>query len=101
MTRHIGWLNRSEPEHSPDTLEQERREVLKSVLEAIGNEAIGNDATGNEAIGNNHADSGLRAACFFLMRHLATGARPAPVHQATPIAVAPPLDAPRSGAHCR
>jgi hypothetical protein len=96
MTRHPVWLNRSEPQRWRDTLEQERREVLKSVLQAIGPDAIGNDA-----IGNQHPDPDLLAACSFLVRHLASGGRPAPVHRATPTAVAPPLYARRNGARCR
>jgi hypothetical protein len=77
MTRHIVRL---------DTLEQERREVLNSVLQGIA---------------NNHPDPDRTAACMYLIRHLATPVRPAPAHPATPTAVAPPPDARRSEARCR
>jgi hypothetical protein len=96
MTRHIVRLDRSELKRWRDTLEQERREVLKSVLESIANESIANDA-----IGNSHPDPDRTAARMYLIRHLATPVRPAPVHPATPTAVAPPLYAHRSEARCR
>ena len=59
------WLNRSEPQPW-DTLEQERREVLKSVLESMRSEWIRSEATGNVP-----PDPDRTAACSFLMRHLA------------------------------
>lgn len=101
MTRHIVWMDRSEPQGRRDTLEQERREVLKSVLESIANESIANELIGNEPIGNSRPDPDRTAARMYLIRHLATPVRPAPVHPATRTAVAPPPDAHRSEARCK
>ncbi len=59
------WLNRSEPQPW-DTLEEERREVLKSVLESMRSEWVT-----SEAIGSGLPDPDRAAACSFLIRHLA------------------------------